>query len=221
MSKWTDFLSLIATSTEEVSLVGPLYGAAHQPVMPTIYVDGGSQFRDDGGWKSQDQPAPSPYPLVSVGDGDSSPGRLDELLPQDKDYSDLAFALRSLPDGVSIVHLYGFLGGRRDHELANLGVINEFLLGRSRFTRVYLHPNGNTGSIVGFTGGRLALDIRGPFSVFVLELASVTIEGACRFHLKNPTILKPASSHGLSNEGYGMVGISSSRPCFVFFDLLI
>src|SRR4051794_25182624 len=136
MSAWAEFLTAIA-SEEEVTLVGPLYHQRHTPLMPTVYVDGGTRFRNEGGWAAG-HGGHSAFPTVSVGDGDSSGGSLDELLPSEKDYSDLAFVLRSLPASVNEVTLLGFLGGRRDHELANLGEVNEYLKARPRTCRVDL-----------------------------------------------------------------------------------
>lgn len=212
MSKWTEFLAQIATA-DEITLVGPLYQSLHQPTSATIYVDGGSQFRMDGGRKPH--PAhPGFFPTVSVGDGDSAPKALDELLPAEKDYSDLVFVLRNLPETVSLVRLFGFLGGRRDHELANFGAVHEYLTTRSKFTRVDFHGQDGS-SVIGFTAGTLAVNVEGIFSVFVLESAPITIKGACRYPLENSTALKVLGSHGLSNEGFGRVEISSSRPCFL------
>lgn len=213
MSAWTDFLSQIADA-REITLVGPLYQNRHVPQMPTIYVDGGTRFRGEGGgWATQH--VKGSHPTVSVGDGDSAPGQLDELLSPDKNFSDLAFALRSLPHGVREITLLGFLGGRRDHELANLGEVHAFLRTRSQFTRVDLVGLGGQ-RIVAFTRGTFTLERRGEFSVFVLETANVRIEGDARFPLPAGSApLSPFSSHGLSNLAAGTVQISCAEPCFV------
>lgn len=57
-------------------------------------------------------------------------------------------------------------------------------------------------------------DLRGGFSVFVLESAAVSIRGACRYPLAG-TLLTPLSSHGLSNWGGGAVEVACERPCFI------
>jgi len=176
--------------------------------MPTIYVDGGSDYR---------QPASSTessLPLISVGDGDSTTGKLDEVLPAQKDYSDLAFVLRGLPQNILAVEMLGFLGGRRDHELANFGEVHAFLKTRTEFCRVEMHSADQ--SVIAFARGSLTIDIQGTFSVMVLEPSAVKIEGACDYPLSGDVTLPVASSHGLSNKGRGRVVITSDQPCFVF-----
>lgn len=185
--------------------------------MPTIYVDGGSDFRADGGWAaSQLNPlAKKPsLPLISIGDGDSAAGKLDEVLPAHKDYSDLAFALRHLPQNIVAVEMLGFSGERRDHELANLGEVHAFLKTRADFCQVEIHSAGQ--SVFAFARGSLTIDIKGTFSVMVLEPAPVKIEGACEYKLAGDVVLQTASSHGLSNTGFGAITVSSDQPCFVF-----
>lgn len=186
--------------------------------MPTIYVDGGSNFRFEGGWagglQTEEPAIISSVPLISVGDGDSASGKLDEVLPAHKDYSDLAFVLRSLPPHIVAVEMLGFLGERRDHELANLGEVHAFLKTRTEFCRVEIHSVDQT--VFAFARGTLTIDIKGTFSVMVLEPAAVSIEGACEYKLPGDVVLQPASSHGLSNEGHGEILVTSDQPCFVF-----
>lgn len=218
MSAWAEFLTKIQNE-REVTLVGPLYRQRHIPLMPTIYVDGGAKYAAGSGWAahaaaSAAETEAKPFPVISVGDGDSAAGRLDELLPPEKDYSDLAFALRSLPAPVTEVTLLGFLGGRRDHELAVIGEAAEFLRRRPGFARVDLV--GNSGDrMTGFAHGKLEINIRGSFSVFVFEPSALEIGGACKYRLPAGSILQSMSSAGLSNEGYGLVEITSHSPCFV------
>jgi thiamine pyrophosphokinase len=185
--------------------------------MPTIYVDGGSDYRADGGWAaSQLTPhaGQSSLPLISIGDGDSAAGKLDEVLPAHKDYSDLAFALRNLPQNIVAVEMLGFLGERRDHELANLGEVHAFLKTRADFCRVEIHSHEQT--VFAFARGTLTIDVAGTFSVMVLEPTAVKVEGACEYKLAGDVVLPVASSHGLSNVGSGAVTITSDQPCFVF-----
>jgi thiamine pyrophosphokinase len=176
--------------------------AAHTADRPTIYVDGGTKFR---GRKVLED-----FPTISVGDGDSGQANLDVRLPPDKDYSDLAFALRGLPETIREVQMLGFLGGRRDHELMVLGEVHHFLTGKGKFTMVRLDNE-----VFAFSGGPLKMEVEGRFSLAVLEPAAVTVTGACRYQLKTPTPLRPLSSHGLSNEGNGMVTVTATSPCFL------
>jgi thiamine pyrophosphokinase len=216
VSPWIEFLNSLSDH-HHVCLVGPLLGRSHVAVMPTIYVDGGSDYRADGGWAGSQLGPPaekSSIPLVSIGDGDSAAGRLDEVLPAHKDYSDLAFALRNLPQNIVAVEMLGFLGERRDHELANLGEVHAFLKTRADFCRVEIHSASQT--VFAFARGALTIDISGTFSVMMLEPTPVKIEGACEYKLGGDVVLPVASSRGLSNVGFGEVTITSDQPCFVF-----
>ncbi|MGE0528533.1 MAG: hypothetical protein AB7G93_12390 [Bdellovibrionales bacterium] len=202
---WAEFITQIS-SAPEVTLVGPLLDKPHSPLGPTVYVDGGSRFR------SADRT--HVFPSVSVGDGDSSTSALDVMLPAAKDYSDLAFVLRELPPSVTRMELVGFLGGRQDHHLANLGEIYRCLSRRDQFTSLRMIKDNNA-YILAFGRGQVLLTLHGAFSVFVLELAQIRISGECRYPLSLDTTLYPFSSHGLSNEGFGRVQIESVKPCFV------
>jgi thiamine pyrophosphokinase len=202
--KWADFLTSIKDAGR-VTMVGPLHQQQHHPIAPTVYVDGGGVFAASG---------PVENPVVFVGDGDSGADvELDELLPAEKDYSDLAFVLRGLPQSVDHVDMLGFMGGRRDHDLCNMGEVHSFLHSRSHFTQVQL--TGPDTRVIGFCKGRMTIEIRGHFSVFVLETAAVRIAGACKYQLTREKPLSPLSSVGLSNVGSGLVEIESGSPAFI------
>jgi thiamine pyrophosphokinase len=207
--RWPEFLDTIQQA-KAVTLVGPLFGnedGFHSPRSPTIYVDGGARFR----------PARSEFPAVSVGDGDSSAGvALDELLPAGKDFSDLAFALRGLPGAVCEIEMLGFLGGRRDHELAVLGEVHAFSLGRKLVARLF-DTEGRLAVVV-VSGSPFTFELHGTFSVFSTLEAEVTITGACRYPLANPTKLTALSSHGLSNEANGYVTVAGDQPLFIYIN---
>ena len=97
-----------------LTIVGPLYIGEADFKEPVLFIDGGSRFRN------------SPEGL-SLGDNDSSIGELDILLSPDKDFSDLSYALRNIPSHYKEIHLQGFLGGRKDHEIINMGEVQNFL----------------------------------------------------------------------------------------------
>lgn len=200
---WEQFLIDLSRSSQVV-LVGPLLEAAFQPTGPTVYVDGGTLFRNHAFENGN-------FPIVSVGDGDSGTARLDKVLEKEKDYSDLAFVLRHLPDSIRHVELMGFLGGRRDHELINYGEVHHFLRLKKNFTTVRFDTR-----VLAFCGGAFNLEIHGSFSVVTFELATVFISGACKYSLKAPERLDVVSSYGLSNEGFGVVTFESIQPCFIF-----
>ncbi len=210
MSSWTEFLNALS-GYNEVTLVGPFNTSEHKPLTPTVYVDAGNHFRSV---KRSGEELLSP--CVSVGDGDSFTGEMDFLLPTQKDLSDLAFVLSSLPENITTVNLRGFLGGRRDHELANFGEVHAFLNQRQRFSRVDFSSATADFSVIAFTRGVLRINLKGVFSVFVFEPTQIVLNGACRYCLPKPTLITTASSLGLSNEGWGEVEVKSQKPCFVF-----
>ena len=200
--KWQQFLNDIRQAPI-VTLVGPLYGKPHTPYAPTIYIDAGAHFRHPDG--------ASNFAEVSVGDGDSADIPLDETLPKDKDYSDLAFVLRSLPKSVIHIDLLGFLGGNRDHELLNYGEMHHFLNGSHAFRSARFDD-----IVVAFAGGKLSMEVHGRFSIVVFEPAQVTLTGSCAFPLEQLTTVLPVSSKGLGNTGFGTLFIESTTPCFLF-----
>jgi thiamine pyrophosphokinase len=200
-NSWEQFLKELGEAPE-LDIVGPLYQRPHFADKPTVYVDQGADFSSIETLS---------FATVKVGDGDSSQQALDHQLPQDKDYSDLAFVLRRLPRSLRILNLLGFLGGRRDHELLNYGEAHHFLTRQTRFTRINFDQQ-----IVAFCGGTVHLNLHGVFSVVVFAPTAVTITGACRYPVKSAQTLAPVSSQGLSNEGSGEVKIDSHGPCFVF-----
>ena len=198
---WTEFLKVLATSPS-VDIVGP-FASRWKPTggRPVIFVDSGVRWRASG------------LDLLSavVGDGDSATGvTMDALLDRAKDFSDFAFALRSLPQNISSIHAHGFLGERRDHELANLGEAHHFLSTRLRDTEMYFDD-----SVQAFSAGEWKFQRAGIFSVFVLEKCSVMITGAAQFPIPAPVDLSALSSFGLSNVGNGEIHVSCSGPAFV------
>ena len=179
-------------------LVGPLADGELDIKEPVIFVDGGSIRRENGIG-------------LSVGDGDSFDGHLDHKLETDKDYSDLAFALRLLGDEFDRIEMFGFLGGRRDHELLNLGEVFHFLARRSRPTAAYLDH-----TIDAFSQGSWKFEVHGTFSLVAFDDAIVTLSGDCKYAIPKDTPFHPVSSFGLSNEGYGKISLETSSPLFLF-----
>jgi thiamine pyrophosphokinase len=203
--KWPEFLSNISN---QAAVVGPMLERARPVVMPTVFVDGGSDFL-----KESLALSPREWPVISVGDGDSAAGALDERLPARKDYSDLAFVLRGLPASVTSLELFGFLGGRRDHELANFGEVHNFLAARAQAVANF-HEDSSI-SVIGFTG-RLEMEIDGVFSVLAFESADVNISGDCEYKYDGP--IEPVVSLGLSNAGHGRVALRAESPAFLFLN---
>ncbi|MEM7195023.1 MAG: hypothetical protein AAF402_08740 [Pseudomonadota bacterium] len=185
-------------NAEYVNLVGPLCQEPWVHNDPTIYVDGGALFRDGSkGW--------------SVGDGDSAGFELDEMLNPYKDESDLAYVLTQLTKLGPDLRLAGFLGGRKDHELFNLGELNRYL---------EQSPGANHALfddlIIGISAGVWNLDINGLFSLASVSHGHAKMSGACRYAIPPGTPIVPLSSYGLSNVGTGNIEISTNVPLFLF-----
>lgn len=133
-----------------------------------------------------------------VGDLDSSPrppaGLPAVVYPQNKDHSDFAGALReSARRGAQVVVVAGLLGGRLDHEWANLQEIGAHA---RRFAAV-LAPTSRGTVVVTSRGVDATTVPKRPFSLLVLGgAANVSLRGA-RWELRRKTLR--AGSHGLSN----------------------
>ena len=181
-------------NTKKLTLIGPLIKERAFFSPPVVYIDGGTHL---GVVENS----------FSIGDGDSSSVALDLQLPREKDESDLAYALKNIPEQYNEISLLGFLGGRKDHELINLAEIHRFLSERSE-TRVHFDDE-----ICAFSGS-LELNIKGIFSLFAFEESKVSVKGACKYPLESQLLAR--SSHGLSNEGSGVVIFETNCPIFLF-----
>lgn len=202
---WPQFVSQISN---QVALFGPLLDRARAIDRPSVFVDGGANY-----FEKSVNLSPSPFPVICVGDGDSSLHAMDERLSASKDFSDLGFVLRGLPTSVQMVDMFGFLGGRLDHELANFGEVHRFLLARASAT-VNFHDSLST-KVVGFRGN-LGMEIQGVFSVMTFAPSHVRISGDCEY--KYDGRLDTVESLGLSNIGRGRVALDSDSACFVFLN---
>lgn len=153
-----------------------------------------------------------------VGDGDSSPSLTLPLhrhhLSREKDFSDFKAALDLIPQAKTI-YLWGFLGGRRDHELAVFGECADFLKHHLQ-CRIYLYEEGK---LVGMAlpPGSGDIQYTGGFSLFVMEKARVRLVGDVLYQLPQPSLLSPFSSHGLSNRASGSLRYESEAPLFFIF----
>jgi thiamine pyrophosphokinase len=138
-------------------------------------------------------------PDLFIGDGDSV-RRLPRdvpkvVLPRDKDHSDLAGALSEMRDRrVRVVSVAGLVGGRLDHEWANLFEIGR----RAHGFAGILAPTPRGTVIVTRRGCRASTLRERTFSLFALgSPATVSLSGP-RWELERRR-LEPGS-HGLSNR---------------------
>jgi thiamine pyrophosphokinase len=189
-----------------VGPMGPLL-KDYLSVYPVVAVDGGAKFVNEA--------------QIWVGDGDSSgpEGKVADSfhLPEVKDHSDFAGALALLTSGQSYkIHLWGFLGGRRDHELFNLGEAMNFLQERMGSEILFYDCSGRIVFYL-ISVGTWRLHHQGMFSLGTLRETQVKLTGSVKYKLEFPTMLSPLSSHGLSNEGEGEMVLETMGPVFLYF----
>ena len=200
--------STLSHKTEWV-LLGPMGPALPQSLsgLPLMGVDGGAHFagRMD----------------LWVGDADSFDGEVNSSHlfrhPTGKDESDLALALRFFDGPCHYkLHLWGFLGGRKDHELFNLGEVLRFLdkhqecqaLFYNEFGKIVFHAVGS---------GHWKFSHDGTFSLGTLKKTEVKLIGDCQFPISSFSTLEPLSSLGLSNRGHGEIILETEGPVFICF----
>lgn len=150
---------------------------------------------------------------LTLGDGDSAPHGT-PLMHQysvDKAQSDLSLALQLLPSTLESLELWGFWGGRDDHQLINLGEIFHWHKGQTE-VRIY-RPQNNP--IIMMGAGDHKIQHHGVFSLLSFDTMTLSIAGACRYPLP-ATQVAPFSSHLLSNFGDGEIIVTSDRPFYFF-----
>jgi len=216
MVSWTDWHKF-NTGTERLIVVGPvqrnillqnalkLLGLQK---VPQVAIDGGGAFAVE--------------PVLWTGDGDSGhiPNSIPVFLKTNQDMTDLRFCL----EGIRVwdwkeLHLFGFLGARKDHELANFGEIYAEFKNRPQFSRAVFYNVQDRPQVYFFQAGETRVTLQGIFSVFVMEVGEISLKGKCRFQA-DKLFLPPFSGRGLSNEGFGEVEISCSHPFFIISDLV-
>lgn len=199
---------------ERLVLVGPVMAA---PLLAQdlsrIGIDNAQQVAIDGGIEFALKPA------LWVGDGDSSPPAAPEsksatpvAFKDNQDETDLRFCLNGVRDWAwRELHLFGFLGGRRDHELANLGEIHAELKSRANFISAVFYDEKLEPAVRFFRAGAHRVKINGAFSLLSLEGCTADISGDCDYAAAG-TELPALSGRGISNRGRGMVEISCTAP---------
>lgn len=151
------------------------------------------------------------------GDGDSSKKVMGHK-KESQNLSDLAYylescALKKSHNTYKDYVFLGFLGGRIDHELINIGEIFRFM---NFFSTKNAPKVSMEDKIEFFTKGHIETEIHGVFSVACLNKSSFKISGKCLYKTKGAIILEGLSSRGLSNIGSGVVKIDSTTPIAVF-----
>lgn len=195
----------IDQSHSQLVIVGPILNQKVEIKLPQIAVDRGLQFAVE--------------PILWVGDGDSStPSQsIPQFFKEDQNVTDLHFCLHNIRNWKWFeLHLFGFLGGRKDHELANLGEVYHAFKNR-KLSRSAIFYDQDVPRVHLYQSGRHEFSSHDLFSVLVFEESQVTIEGSCEYQCEN-IVLKPFSGKGVSNVGHGMIQIQSSQPFLIFFE---
>lgn len=191
---------------KKVQLIGPMrvHKEAIDETLPIIFVDGGVKFQKD-----------FQAPTISIGDNDSneSGNKLDIELDNIKDYSDLDAALALVPSHIEEIYLHGFLGGRLDHQMINMGSIHHFLKKKNSAMTCHLGPQ-----LLATSKKQISFGHNGNFSLMSLEKQVVKISGACEYKILNEVEIDTLSSHTLSNIANGEVNLECELPIFIYLD---
>lgn len=182
--------------------VGPMeyfFDFSGNTITKVIFVDGGDKHK----------PLFPEIGSITIGDGDSSKV-VPDLFKAKQTQSDLSFLLENLPTTIEKIHLLGFLGGRRDHELLNLGAA--FHLGQSRQCIIHFDHNVSV-----YPAGQFSIDYEGIFSLLSFEDMNCEIFGQVDYPLKK-TCLSKVSCLGLSNVAKGNFTISCDQSFLIFFN---
>lgn len=155
-------------------------------------------------------------PQIAVGDFDTmDASEVEESVerisvPAEKDESDTRLAVGiALARGANDITIVGGLGGRLDHTLSNLSLLEE-LEGRGVHARI---TDGCNRIRLLKDGG--ALIPRSEFSYLSLiplsdKVKGVTVEG-CKYPLKKATLTRTNASFSLSNEIVGNCALVEAR----------
>lgn len=214
--KISNKLEKLSTS-DEWQLIGPLeiYHAfcPSQLGLSTIYVDGGLRHKKNSVQKNS----------ISIGDGDSHEGRpedIDILVQKEKDQSDLALALSLLGkinSACSTLKLYGFYGGRLDHQLAIFGELRNSLSHFKFLERIDLYGPHSAAIKTTLLKKSMTFNSQNTFSLTMFEETMTSISGQVKYPLSNHNV-GPFSSLSLSNQARGQVEITVDKPALIHFN---
>lgn len=194
----------MSTNSRICQLVGPMEINAKllDLQMFTILVDGGVNHR---------------LPLshfISIGDADSAddPTLIQIKYPTDKDLSDFELAIQQIPATIDTLHLHGFIGGRLDHFLSVLGIVQKHI--RSDRFKQIIHF-GVDQKIVSFKQ-QLKMEHHGVFSFLSLADQIASIDGDVAYKT-NDKFIEALSSLSISNVAQGTITIKCEREAFLIF----
>lgn len=175
--------------------------------LPILAVDGGAHW--------------SPSHNVWVGDSDSFRDRsLAEnifQLPENKDASDFSMSLRLFEKHSQYTfHLWGFSGGRKDHELFVWGEILAYLDQHPESKFILYGTDGRIETH--FIGsGHWKFQHQGLFSLGSIRKIRVKLTGDVRYPILQESWLPTLSSWGLSNVGTGQIILENEGAAFIHY----
>lgn len=156
---------------------------------------------------------------ISLGDGDSSKRPM-TIKKTDQNISDLSFFLKTFSRKSNIGRFLfaGFLGGREDHQVFNLGELIHFIENHPKKKELprFLFED----KIEFLPKGVHQLSVHGTFSIASLSPNKIKITGECQYQSKTWIVLYPLSSRGVSNVGSGIVTIETKKAVMVFYPKL-
>jgi thiamine pyrophosphokinase len=195
---------------ESLILAGPVLSAPLAPTaelrdVPIVAVDGGIRF------------AKGAFLWAGDGDSGSAPAHIPAMRKKSQDVTDLRFCLNGIYGWHwRDLHLFGFIGARRDHELANFGEIHAELKRRRKFARGVFYGQDLKPMAVFYPEGEHDFTHHGLFSLLAFEPVTVSLSGKCAFPAED-LALAPLSGAGISNEGSGAIRLRAGGPVAVFF----
>ncbi len=190
-------------------LVGPMGPALPDSFssLPILAVDGGAHWTNRmNAW---------------IGDSDSYQSApqtsLIFQLPVNKDSSDFNYALKLFDRQKSYhFHLWGFSGGRKDHELFVWGEILSYLEQHPE-TKFTLYDKNGRVEFHFMGSGHWRFQHTGPFSLGCIRKIRVKLTGQVKYPIKAESWLPSLSSWGLSNEGSGEILLENDGSAFIHY----
>jgi thiamine pyrophosphokinase len=174
---------------------------------PILGVDGGAHFASKLD--------------IWVGDADSYPLPINIenkfTFPTKKEASDLTLALRLFVNMLPYkFHFWGFLGGRKDHELFNIGEALTFLDAHPHSQILFYSEQGKLSFHMVGTG-HWKFFHEGLFTIGSIKKVALSLKGACDFPIPKQICLSPLSSLGLSNFARGEMTLYNEGPVFIYY----
>lgn len=175
--------------------------------LPIMAVDGGAH------WTTAHQ--------VWIGDSDSFRDKPTSAhvfqLSESKDASDFSMALNLFDRHTSYTfHLWGFSGGRKDHELFVWGEILSYLDQHPESKIILYDKNGRIETH--FMGsGHWKFHHQGLFSLGSIRKIRVKLTGKVKYPIEKESWLPTLSSWGLSNVGSGEIILENEGAVFIHY----